>query len=337
MCHSKKITVFILFLFLSIWKGEVAAESSINQISQQRFSLFENVEAIPGDEGLAGVFAGVHNNVLLVAGGTAFPDGKPWENGAKYFSDVVLVYERTSNGVQLLNADSKLPVGLGEGASVSLPQGLLCIGGQSSDGLSNQVFLLSWNGNSVDISEYPALPVAVKSPAAAVIGNTVYVVGGENENGAINQFLALDVSRLSEGWKTLPDFPLPVSGASAVAQMDGQEVSLHVFGGRVKMEGEGTTTFHRHVTAGVLFYAPRKQHRRFFQSRRTYSLVGCGHHYFCHYAQRHHIYCHSGQIVCRRLAHVYVQHGHYYGGAYCHPLFSAVFQTVQFRYRLPIS
>jgi solute:Na+ symporter, SSS family len=142
MRHLKKITAFILILFLSIWKGEVAAESSINKVVQQSYPLFEKVDKIPGNEGLAGVFAGIHYNMLLVAGGTVFPEGKPWEGGTKYFSDAVLVYERTANGVQLQNAAAKLPVALGEGASVSLPQGLLCIGGQTPDGLSNRVFLL---------------------------------------------------------------------------------------------------------------------------------------------------------------------------------------------------
>lgn len=238
----KKLPVLLFVLLLLV--GKSYAETSINKVVQKSYPLFENVDEIPGNEGLAGVFAGVHNNMLLVAGGTAFPEGKPWGGGKKYFSDAVLVYERTANGVQLLNAASKLPVELGEGASVSLPQGVLCIGGQSPDGLSNRVFLLGWNGTSVDISEYPTLPVAVKSPAAAAIGNTVYVVGGESENGATNQFLALDITNPEGGWKTFPDFPLPVSGASAVAQMDGQEVSLHVFGGRAKKDGESTTTFY---------------------------------------------------------------------------------------------
>lgn len=85
MRHLRKLAVFILFLFLSIWKGEVAAETSINKVIQRSLPLFENVDEIPGNEGLAGVFAGVHNNVLLVAGGTAFPEEKPWEGGTKYF------------------------------------------------------------------------------------------------------------------------------------------------------------------------------------------------------------------------------------------------------------
>jgi SSS family transporter len=247
MHHLKKISVFILVLFFSIWKGNVIAETSINQVSQRSLPLLKNVSEIPGNEGLAGVFAGVHNNMLLVAGGTAFPEGKPWEGGEKYFSDAVLVYERTADGVQLSNAASKLPVALGEGASVSLPQGVLCIGGQSPGGLSNQVFLLAWNVTSVDISEFPELPVPVKSPAAAVIENTVYVIGGESENGATSQFLSLDISNISEGWNKLPDFPQRVSCASAVTQMDGEEVSLHVFGGRAKKAGEIKTTFFPHV------------------------------------------------------------------------------------------
>lgn len=247
MRHFKRTTILVLLLFAVMWKGKATEETSINQLQQKNFPLLENINEIPGNEGLAGVFAGVHNNVLLVAGGTAFPEGKPWEGGEKYFSDAVLVYERTANGVQLLNAAAKLPVALGEGASVSLPQGLLCIGGQSPEGLSNRVFLLSRNGTSVDISELPELPQAVKSAAAAAIGNTVYVVGGESENGATNQFLALDMNNISRGWQKLPDFPQPVSGAAAVAQMDGEEVSLHVFGGRAKKQGDVTTTFYPQV------------------------------------------------------------------------------------------
>ncbi len=237
----------VLFVILLLLVGKNYAKTAINQLQQNNFALLKNINEIPGDEGLAGVFAGVHNNVLLVSGGTAFPEGKPWEDGQKYFSDVVLAFERTAEGIKMLDVSAKLPVPLGEGASVTLPQGVLCIGGQSRNELSNRVYLLAWNGNSIEISEYPALPVAVKSPAAATIGNTVYVIGGENEDGATNQFLSLDVTNTSEGWQKLTDFPLSVSGAVAVAQMDGEEISLYVFGGRAKKGGDLTTTFYPHV------------------------------------------------------------------------------------------
>ncbi len=33
--------------------------------------------------GLAGAVTGIHNNILLIAGGANFPDGLPWEGGKK--------------------------------------------------------------------------------------------------------------------------------------------------------------------------------------------------------------------------------------------------------------
>lgn len=243
-----KIKPVLLILILLFFAGNfLSAKEKVNQLQQTTISILDNLEEIPGNEGLAGVFAGVHNNMLLVAGGSAFPGGKPWEGGQKYFSDVILVYEQNSEGINLLDITSRLPVALCEGASVSIPQGVLCIGGLSKDGLSKKVFLLTWNGSSVDISEYPDLPMAVKSPAAAVIENTVYVVGGESKTGASNQFLSLDITNPKNNWQKLPDFPLTVSGAAAVAQMDGEEVSLHLFGGRAKTKDKITTSFYSHV------------------------------------------------------------------------------------------
>ncbi len=242
---NKRIPVLLLvILFVA---GNIGAQSPVNKITQNKTPIFENVNAVPGKEGLAGLYAGIHNNMLLIAGGTAFPEGKPWEGGAKHYSDVVLAYERTGEGIKLLSDSARLPIPGGEGASVTLSQGVLCIGGQTSEGLSSRVILLSWNGQSVDVTNYPDLPVAVKNPAAAAIGNTVYIVGGEDENGATQQFLALDINRLSAGWQTLPSYPLPVSGAAAVAQMDGEVISLHVFGGRAKSGSATITTFYPHV------------------------------------------------------------------------------------------
>lgn len=243
-----KMKPVLLLLILLFFAGNfLNAKEKVNQLQQTSTSILDNLEEMPGDEGLAGVFAGVHNNMLLVAGGSAFPAGKPWEGGQKYFSDIVLVYEHNSQAIHLLDITSRLPVALCEGASVSIPQGVLCIGGLSQDGLSKKVFLLTWNGTSVDISEYPDLPIAVKSPAAAVIENTIYVVGGESKTGASNQFLSLEITNPESNWQKLPDFPLTVSGAAAVAQMDGEEVSLHVFGGRAKMKDKNTTSFYPHV------------------------------------------------------------------------------------------
>lgn len=237
-----------LFLFFSWFlAGNAVAESTINLVTQKSYPLFGQVDDVAGDEGLAGSFAGVHNNVLLVAGGTSFPDGKPWEGGQKYYSDVIAAFIRNGDELEVADSSARLPLPLGEGASVSVPQGVLVIGGQSPEGLSNRVFLLQYNGQAVDITELPSLPEAVKNPAVTAIGSDVYLIGGESAKVSSSQFLKFNVARVSEGWQYLSPFPLPVSGASAVSQMDGEEISIHVFGGRAKEEGKVTTAFYPHV------------------------------------------------------------------------------------------
>ncbi len=242
---KKGLNIFLFFLLVTI--GNAIADNPVNLVIQKNTPLFERVETVTGDEGLAGAFAGVHNNVLLIAGGTSFPEGKPWEGGQKYFSDVILAITHSGEGLKVANASARLPLPLGEGASVSVTQGVLVIGGQSFEGLSNRVFLLRYTGMAVETIELPSLPLAVKSPAVAAIGSAVYLIGGENESGATDQFLRLDLSEAAEGWQKLPSHPVKVSGASAVAQMDGEEISIHVFGGRAKEENDVTTTFYPHV------------------------------------------------------------------------------------------
>lgn len=225
----------------------VQAREQINHVEQKSFDLFEELGGKVGQEGVAGAFVGVHGDVLIVAGGSAFPEGKPWENGPKYFSDGIYVFQRSGDGDFTLLKEEKLSQGIAEGASVSLPQGVLCIGGQSSSSLSQHVVLLAWSNSQLERQEFPQLPVAVKNATAAVIGDRVYLVGGQSESGPLDQFLALDLSNREAGWQELPNFPHPVTGAMAIAQMDGEEVSLHVFGGRAKPTGVSRTTFYADV------------------------------------------------------------------------------------------
>lgn len=219
----------------------------INRLDQRSIGSLLGIDEIKGDEGLAGSFAGVLRNSLIIAGGTAFPEGKPWENGLKYFSDAILVFDRTSDGtLQVRENFLKLPIAVGEGASVTVPSGLVCIGGLTPEGVSDAVFLISGT-DEMNVQKLPSLPVPVKFPAAAAIGSRIYLVGGENTDGATSHFLMLNIERISDGWQKMPDFPVPVSAAMTVAQMDGEEVSLFVFGGRSRHKEDHLTTFYSHV------------------------------------------------------------------------------------------
>lgn len=248
-------TILLVFIFLGVNFYESRADDQINQITQRVIANFSSEKKIPGTEGLAGVFAGVHQNTLFIAGGTAFPEGKPWDGGQKVYSDAILIYQRTANGtLRQLPTDIRLPKGVGEGASVTTPQGLICLGGQTANGLSADVFQISYTSGAVQVSRLPSLPEPIKFASAAAIGSKVYVAGGETQTGATGRFLALDLSIPSTGWLELPPLPIPVYGPMMATQMDGEEISVFLFGGRARMPGAETTAFFSHVFR----YSPSK-------------------------------------------------------------------------------
>ncbi|MHC4644434.1 MAG: hypothetical protein ACYTBJ_02955, partial [Planctomycetota bacterium] len=82
--------------------------------------------------GLAGAFCGIHNDVLIIAGGANFPNGPPWEGGGKVWHSNIYVLEMTGTNQYQWHTESKLDRALAYGASVSCDGGLICIGGCDS-------------------------------------------------------------------------------------------------------------------------------------------------------------------------------------------------------------
>lgn len=113
----------------------------------------------PGEaaqEGVAGAFAGYSKGVLLAAGGANFPGAwKQFKNG-QLFAHKGL--SKTWHADIYANIDGewkvagKLPAALGYGSYVQLEDGVLVVGGERQGGAgSKDVFLMKWNGKSVDI------------------------------------------------------------------------------------------------------------------------------------------------------------------------------------------
>ncbi len=229
----KKNHVALLALSLLLLLSARSYSEGINKIVRTQVWNMEQSANTLLQEGLAGSFFGKQGDWFILAGGANFPNGKPWEGGAKTFSNEIFVFSESNNQFQPITVSNKLPFGVAEGAYVSTAKGLLCLGGQTSDGLSNKAMLLNYNGTDVAVEMYPDLPVAVKNATASIIDNRVYLLGGQNADGqSRNQFLLLDLTNLNKGWQSLPSFPLVVSAATMSAQQDGEEISLFVFGGR---------------------------------------------------------------------------------------------------------
>jgi SSS family solute:Na+ symporter len=202
--------------------------------------------------GVAGPFAGVHGNVLMVAGGANFPDKMPWDGGAKIWWDDIWVLEKLADGTTRWVTDKtlKLPRRLGYGVSVSTPEGIVCAGGNDADRCYADVFLLSWDANAREVKRttLPSMPEPLSFMAGAFVGNTIYVAGGQHVmKNAIpsSAFWALDLSKRDRPgefkWSILPTWPgaarvVPIAAGQRAAK--GEEFFL--FSGRVQEPGKRT-------------------------------------------------------------------------------------------------
>ena len=167
--------------------------------------------SVPNELGLAGPFTGVHEGALIVAGGANFP--KPvWETEKVWHRDIFALALSEEDPKWRQVGSLKTP--LGYGTTVSVPDGIICIGGNDAKTLSAGVFLMTWNGEAVEIADLPKLPFPLCYSAAAKLGNHIYLVGGQTGSGletASSCFLRLDWSKRDDGaenfeWEVMNDF-----------------------------------------------------------------------------------------------------------------------------------
>lgn len=191
---------------------------------------------LPGPDGqdglgVAGPVSGIYKGKILVAGGANFPEGMPWEGGKKqYYSEAFVFGSRASNaGMERFN----LPYKIAYSASVSLTQGVLCIGGENETGPVQKVLLIEYERQQPNYVPLPPLPVGLSSAAAAVVDSTVYLAGGEGISGTSDRLFKLDLKALNRGWQQLGDIPHPVSHAVMVVA---EASKLYLMGGRRKTE-----------------------------------------------------------------------------------------------------
>lgn len=193
-------------------------------------------DAIPVKEkywrqiGLAGPITGVHGNYLLVGGGANFPEPGKMPNEANTLGKVYW------NELFVLDLDKEswkkkeflLPSAIGYAATVSLPDGVLVIGGEGFKAGPNgakrakveksaDVFLMRYepDKDEVTFKDYPRLPAASSYGAAALIGETVYYQTGKD-------VYALDLGKPDAGWKPLPAFPGEARDTALAAAVGGK-------------------------------------------------------------------------------------------------------------------
>ncbi len=199
-----------------------------------QFSLeWKKLADLPDAEGFAGMYAGVSGGALIVAGGANFPEKPLWEGGPKRWTDRVFVMPAGSAGWQ---DGSPLPKPLGYGATATLPEGMMLIGGCNAGGAVADCYLLTYADGAVTCKSLAPLPVTLTGHAAAVMGGKVYVHGGSiapGEQDAESRLWVYDPAgdRWEEGE------PLPGRGRF-LHQMATVGNTLYVLGGIGLQPGE---------------------------------------------------------------------------------------------------
>jgi N-acetylneuraminic acid mutarotase len=177
--------------------------------------------SMPDKEGLAGSFAGVSNNALLVAGGSNFPGRKPWEGGTKVWYDTVYVLESPFSEWKVAG---HLQRPIGYGVSVSHNNGVVCVGGSDRDRHYADAFRMEWSDGKLRIAPLPSLPSPIANCCGAMVGEILYVAGGietpetiATSSGAWN----FDFGAASPGWTKLKTWPGSSRMLAAAAGYDG--------------------------------------------------------------------------------------------------------------------
>lgn len=236
--NARHFTLFLLLLVPSLMYSGVNA----NPITETDRIIWESSMCLPekdGNEhlGLAGVFSAYVDGSLIVAGGANFPAGLPSRGGIKKWWGDVYVHDGDSWRV----FENLLPSPVAYGCSVSLDDGLLCIGGCCSDECLSEVYKigLSESGEPV-IEMLSPMPVPLANAAGCRIGNKVYIAGGISSMEhpvAQKVFLCYDIN--TGVWEQLePWHGKPRAFAVCAPQSDGVDNCVYLFSGR-DFDGDG--------------------------------------------------------------------------------------------------
>lgn len=192
---------------------------------------------LPDGLGVAGAFAGVVGDVLVVAGGANFPGRMPWAGGEKVWHDRVYLLRSPEDSWE---SGPSLPRPLAYGVAISLAEGLLCAGGSDATGHSAEVFLLEAVGDRIQRRTLPPLPHPLANACGARVGRTIMIAGGSDQPGAtaaLREFLAFDLATPTARWQRLEPWPGPGRILGVAAAQGG--AFLLFSGAALEADGDG--------------------------------------------------------------------------------------------------
>ncbi|MBN1852140.1 MAG: hypothetical protein JW829_05420 [Pirellulales bacterium] len=270
--------LFAIYLCFTCTIGSIQASETWNRLEWNTLPPF------PDELGVAGPFAGVHNNSLILAGGANFP--RPVWDHDKVWHNRIHVLIKKGNDYTWRDG-GLLPRPTAYGAAVSTSDGIVCMGGNDKNNTLDDVYLLRWDpkAGQVTLTGYPRLPKPCAYGQATVVGNIIYLAGGQSDQGletAMRNFWALDLAKQKDAdafvWRELPPWPGSARAFNITAhQQNGDHDCVYVISGRRKTGDE--VTFLKDVWE---FSPPTHQWRRCADAPRCRMAglgIDIGHHH----------------------------------------------------------
>lgn len=196
--------ILILCLLLCPWLKVVGAaeEHIFNTFSYTSLPQLK----VGCEEGVSASFAGVSNDILLVAGGCNFPATPAAEGGAKQYYNTIYALD-LSKPDKWQTIDT-LKHKAGYGVSLTVPDGVVMIGGTDDTQSLTDAWLISYDTKTHRTVQktLPSLPIGLDNMAGAYGGGYIYVAGGKSNGAPANKAFRIKYPNGSE-WEALPDFP----------------------------------------------------------------------------------------------------------------------------------
>ncbi|SEA92112.1 cyclically-permuted mutarotase family protein [Flavobacterium gillisiae] len=226
-------------IFISLIMSTTDAFSQKKEVNHVEWKTAAQLQNEDGSLslGFAGAINGISNDVLLVTGGANFPDKMPWEGGKKSYSKTIHVLQKCKDQFTWIKqVKSELPEPIAYCGTTSTDLGVVYVGGENENRLSNKSFLLKWNAaqKEVETKSLPDFPLAIANITLTHIANTVYAVGGDEAKQSSDYFASIDLNEANPQWKTLPKIPLALANSVAIAQKGENGTNIYVIGGRTK-------------------------------------------------------------------------------------------------------
>lgn len=201
----KKLLISLFFLLTLVLHAQTTPPND-NAFNAVNFRSLPAL-SIGCNQGVSAPFAGYAASSMLVAGGCNFPGIAAADGGNKVFYNTIYALNYPQKQAGNWYPIGQLPRALAYGVGVTVPEGLLCIGGTDGKQSYADVLLVTPdNKGKAKLKQLPALPIPLDNMAGASGGGYIYIAGGQS-NGKCSQAAFRLAYPNGTRWERLPDVP----------------------------------------------------------------------------------------------------------------------------------